>query len=233
MMKIYRNVLLGSAVAIAVALISSNCLAATIQIQFTGVDLVYDGSSIFDAGASNTTSDSDPADADPLLSVDFLVDGSSVGSLTSDVSLDVYIPDVTGIPATPGIHPITTPGTTPGFFDLLIGTSPLASQGISLNLGEVDVVYNDVANLVQFAFGAAVAGIDGQALPFGLIAGEPVTVTFAAQVVSGTETISSGIVTGFEATGTGTIQAPAVPEPMAVMLALLGAVSVGALYRRR
>jgi hypothetical protein len=221
-----------SAATVALALIST-ASAATIQIQFTGMDLEYDGSSIFDTGSSNTSGVLDPADADPLVSVDFLVDGSSVGTLSSDISLDVYIPDVTGISDAPGVHVVSTPGTTAGFVDLLIGTSPVAAQRIALDLDSVDIVYNDILNLVQFTFGAALASIDDQDLPFGLIAGEPVTVSFSAQIVPGSETTLLGFVNGFLAGGTGEIQAPAIPEPTTAILVAMGVLAIAAAGRRR
>jgi hypothetical protein len=46
--------------------------------------------------------------------------GSLVGSLLSDISADVYIPDVVGIPVGAGIVDNQTTLGNPGFFDLLI-----------------------------------------------------------------------------------------------------------------
>ena len=98
------------------------------------MDLVYDGSAIYDAG-STSGGVADPADADPLTSVDFSVDGTPVGTLSSDVSLDAFIPDVTGISSAANtVANMTTPGN-PGYFDLLIGTSPLASEFMLVDSG--------------------------------------------------------------------------------------------------
>ena len=198
-------------------------LAATIEIQFTGMDLLYDGSAIYDAG-STSGGFADPADADPLTAVDFSVDGSSVGSLSSDVSLDVFIPDVTGISAAANTVDVqTTPGN-PGFFDLLIGTSPLASEFLLLDLEEVTITYLDVLGLVQFTFGAAITSTFAENLPFGLDMEDPVTVSFSAQVVPGTLTDNGTDITGFEATGTGEIRGPGtvIPEPATCVLAAFG-----------
>lgn len=200
--------------------------AATIQISFTGMNLVYDGSSLYDAG-STTGGDGDPADADPLVSVDFSVDGSPVGSLSSDISLDVFIPDVTGIPAAANAVDVqTTPGN-PGYFDLLIGTSPLAAQLLLVDLEEVTISYIDVMNLVQFTFGASVGSIFDENLPFGLAMGNPVTVSFSAQVVAGTKTDNGTDITGFNAQGTGEFQGLQVPEPSTCLWALFGLIAVG------
>lgn len=212
----------GAACALVVlSLFAAPALAATIEIEFTGMDLVYDGSAIYDAG-STAGGVADPADADPLTSVNFSVDGSLVGTLNSDVSLDVHIPDVTGISsAASTVFNDTTPGN-PGYFDLLIGMGPLASEFMLVDLGEVNVTYVDVANIVQFTFGAAVSGVFAQNLPFGLVAGDPITVSFSAQVKPGTLTSTGGFVTGFGAGGTGELNAPLVPEPTTCLLAACG-----------
>jgi hypothetical protein len=232
MMKIHLKFLAGAIATLTFAWLSASSLAATIAINFAGMDLVYDGSAIYDAGA-NAGGNLDPAEADPLTTVDFFVDNSLAGSLSSDISLDAFIPDVTGISDAPNTNYVqTTPGN-PGFFDLLIGTSPLAAQYIALDLGEVTVAYNDVLGLVQLTFGAAVADSAVQNLPFGLQVGQPVTVSFSAQVVPGTRTTGGGLVTGFEASGTGEIQGPLVPEPAAGMLAVIGSLATMTLSRRR
>jgi hypothetical protein len=205
------------------ALVAAPLSAATIEIGFTGLDLVYDGVAIYDGG-STAGGVGNPADADSLATVDFSVDGSFVGSLSSDVALDMFIPGITGISSSAGtVYNVTTPPAG-GFFDLLIGTSPLASEFLLVDLDEVSVVYVDVANIVQFTFGAAVSDVFAQNLPFGLTIGDPVTVSFSAQVVPGTLTSALGFVTGFEAGGTGEIRGPLVPEPGTCLLAAFGLV---------
>src|SRR5690606_20158736 len=131
----------------------------------------------------------DPADADPVTSMDFSIDGSPVGSLSSDIYVDIAIPDVTGISDAPGnVQNILTPGTSSGIFDLLIGSSPLASEYLVIELGQVNVTYVDVANVVQFSFGAAVSDVFAQNLPFALQVGDPITISFSAQLSPGTLT---------------------------------------------
>ena len=221
-----------AAFVLSLVLIAAPSQAAMIEIQFTGMNLVYDGSSIYDAG-SPAGGIANPADADPLTAVDFSVDGNLVGSIASNVSLDLHIPDVTGIPSGSGVvHNFTTPGN-PGFFDLLIGTSPLASEFILVQLDEVNITYVDVLNVVQFTFGAAVSNLFVANLPFGLEIGDPITVSFSAQVTPGTLTHDGSFITGFNATGTGEIRGNLIPEPSAFVLAGLGLLAWVAGRRRR
>jgi hypothetical protein len=216
----------GAAFALVVlCLVASPALqAATIEISFTGMNLVYDGSAIYDAG-STSGGFADPADADPLSSVVFSVDGSPVGTVNSNVSLDLFIPGVSGIPSAAGtVHNLNS--AAGGFMDLLIGTSPLASEFLLVDLDEVNITYVDVLNVVQFAFGAAISDTFAQNLPFNLVIGDPVTVSFSAQVSAGSLTSAGGFVTGFSATGTGEIRGPLVPEPATCMLAACGLIAL-------
>jgi len=201
---------------------------AGILIQFTGMNLVYDGSALYDAG-STSGGLADPADADSLISVDFFDNGVLVGSLSSDIALDVFIPGVVGIPAAPGTVFNDTTAGDPGFFDLLIGTSPLASEFLIVDLNSVNVTYVDISGQVEFVFGAALASTFAQNLPFGLVMEDPLTVSFSAQVDPGSITSAGGFITGFTASGTGEYQA--VPAPGAAIV--LGAGAFGAMARRR
>lgn len=206
--------------------------AATIQIGFTGMNLRYDGSTIYDAGSSSGGV-GDPADADPLATIDFFVDSTQVGSLNSDISVDVRIPDVLNIPSAPNtVYNQTTVGN-PGHFDLLIGTTPLAAEYLQLDLNNVTVTYFDVSGLVQFTFGAAVAASNAQNLPFSLEVGDPITLSFSAQVDAGSKTSAGGFITGFRATGTGEIRGEAIPEPSSLALAGIAAVAIPVALRRR
>ncbi|GMU84239.1 MAG: hypothetical protein AMXMBFR47_41090 [Planctomycetota bacterium] len=190
-------------------------------IEFTGMNLVYNGSSLVDAGSA-AGGVRNPTDADALATVDFFSNGSLVGSLDSDISLDILIPDVVNIPAGANVHyQQTTPGN-PGFFDLLIGTSPLASEFLQLDLENVSIVYSDISGLARFTFGAAIAESSSQNLPFGLTMTDPITVSFSAQVDPATLTSAGGFITGFEAFGTGEF-AEAIPEPASLALLMLGA----------
>lgn len=231
MMKILQKALIPAAAVAVLALYSPATQAGTIQIQLSGLNLSYDGSAIYDAGASSG-GNLNPAQADPLVSVAFLDENNvQLGPLlTSNVSLDAFIPDVTNISSAPNTnYEIDTPGN-PGFFDLLIGTSPLASQYLALDLGVVNVRYFDVANLFQFTFGAAIADIGSQNLPYGLVVGDPVTVSFSAQVSN--KTIAGDFIASFQAGGTGEIRSTLVPEPTAAVMLVLGS-ALGLVATRR
>lgn len=214
----------------ATALLAAASAQGAVRIEFTGMNLVYDGSSFYDGGSA-AGGVADPADADPLATVDCFVDEAHVGALTSDVSLDFFIPDVSGIPAAPGsATTIVTPGN-PGYFDLLIGTSPLASQFLLLDIASVSITYVDISGIVQFVFGGAVATSSAQNLPFGLQVADPVTVSISAQVIPNTITTDDGFTTGFEAFGTGEFSANAIPTPASA--AVLGLGAIAAVRRRR
>lgn len=198
------------------------------------MNLVYDGSAIYDAG-STAGGLADPADADPLTSITFSVDGAPAGTLLSNIWADIFIPGVTGIPsASNTVHNQTTAGN-PGFFDLLVGTSPLASQFLLIDLAEVTITYVDVASVVQFVFGIATPDIFAQTLPFGLVIDGPLTVSFSAQVDPGTLTNNDSQITGFAALGSGDIsgQSTAIAEPAAAPLMALGVMAFLAGRRRR
>lgn len=202
--------------------------SADVVIEFTGMNLVYDGAALYDGG-STAGGLADPADADPLATADFFLSGGLVGSLNSDISLDVFIPDITGIPAAPNTaFNLWTPGN-PGFFDFLIGTSPLASEFLLVDIASVNFTYVDVGGIVQFTFGGAVGVNSAQNLPFGLQVADPVTISFSAQVVPGTLTSAGGFITGFETFGTGEYRA--IPAPATGALLALGAAA--GLRRRR
>jgi hypothetical protein len=217
------------------AVVPTPASAATIQVNFTGLDLVYDGSALYDAG-STAGGFADPADADPLISAVFSVDGMPVGSLLTDISADIFIPGLTGIPSGANQFVMPTTSGDPGFFDLLIGTSPLASQFLLVDLGEVEITYDDDLGVAQFLLGAAVSDVFAQNLPFGLVVDEPLTVSFSATVVPGTLTEFSGFIDGFSATGIGEISeqgAAVIPEPAAALLLALGCGALLAQRRRK
>lgn len=209
----------------ALALVAASAQSAVI-IHFTGMNLSYDGSAIYDSG-STSGGVGDPADADALTTVDFFEDGVLVGSLDSDVWLDVYIPDIAGLVAgTNSVSNVTTPGNA-GFFDLLMGTSPLASEFVLADIGSVSLTYNNIAGFAHFAFGATIAEEYAHNLPFGLDLSGPVMISFSAQLTNVTS--SGGFVTGFNGFGTGEYNE--VPAPASALL--IAGLAAPALRRRR
>ena len=214
------------AVALIIAAPAAN--ASTLQIQFTGVDLRYDGDTdiIHDNGDPALAGGTDTSKADDLVNMDFLVDGSSVGNLSSDIYLDLEIPEVTDLPI--GGGSITTDGSPAGVMELL-----MPGVGLTLSLGEAEIGFLPaLGGSINFVFGGAVATIDAQALPFGLEIGDPVSVSFSTQVVAGTLTHDDTYVTGFDSRGTGEVQGTAIPEPATLSLAGL-ALGLVTLRRRR
>lgn len=199
---------------------SAVSIAVPLEINFTGLNLTYDGATISDSG-SPSGGVGNPADADPLDTLSFKVDGVLQDPvLMSDIWADISIPDVSGLSDVNPISVILTPGN-PGYFDLLIGTSPSAAEFLKLDTDNVSIGYIHASSTVQFVFGAAVASIGSQALPFGLQIGDPVTVSFSARVTPGTKTSAADVVTGFDALGTGEVIGVAVPEPATCLLVVL------------
>jgi len=207
--------------------------ATTLQIQLGGVNIVFDGTDIDDAGSSVSGAE-DPADADPLDTVTFTLDDTPVGTLvgppvgTDAIFVDIHIPGVPSIPAVGGA--VTTAGIPTGTFDLLT-TAVAPAVGLALDLDAVHVTYVPIANNLSFVFSGSVASIDSQDLPFGLEIGAPVTVTLSTQTSS--VTIGGGFVTSFTASGTGEIRGAVVPEPSALSLAVVAFFGLLARSRRR
>ena len=213
----------GVAVAIGLSLtliLPSLALGGTIEIEFTGVDIGYGGTDIVDQ---------DPFSGDPdhLTSVVITEDGVLAGPiLTSSISQDLYIPQVTSISETGG----STLSAAGGSLLLQLGSG----SHLDLDLGQVDINYVDLNGAVQFVFAATVGGVSAQSLPYGLEVGQQLGVSFQTQVSPASLTTSGGIVTGFTASGTGDVRGAAVPEPTCLVLwtlAIAGACILG--YRQK
>ncbi|MFB3894109.1 MAG: PEP-CTERM sorting domain-containing protein [Phycisphaerae bacterium] len=206
-MKRMAMLLVGSVVLVGLTGAAS---ATVMQIQLGGIDMVYDGVKIVDAGG---------ASPDPLTNATFLVDGATAGVVNTGVTLDLLVPGVTGIPITGGQVNSAAGGT------LYLGLG--GGDYLSLTLGSGVVNYIPLTSTVQFVFVGAAASINGQQLPFNLTLGEPVSVSVSSQIMQPV-TESGGIVTGFVAAGTGEIQG--VPEPASMVLLAIGGL---AMVRRR
>ncbi len=201
--------------------------ATTVSIAISVADLVFDGTDIVDAG-SPAFGAGNIADADPVDSMVFQVDGSTVGVLTSppeDLGVDIYIPSISAIPATGG----TGTSAAGGSFDLLT-SSTVPGYGLELTLGAADVIYSPLGGSINFVFIGTVATVGVQALPFNLDIGDPITVTLSTQATSVTS--SGGFLTGFTSWGTGEVVGTLVPEPSTLFFGGLALLCVGMARRR-
>ena len=189
--------------------------ASTLNIQFTGLDITYDGATLTTIG-----------NPDSLDSVALKVDGSLAGPVlvapTDNISADLSIA-VTNIPDTGGVGTFAAPGS----FDL-----GLLTGGLNLSLTQAAVEYLSTG-FVDFVFAGAFASIDSQDLPYGLVIGEPVTLSFSAQVDPTSVTSSGGFLTGFTASGTGEVQGAVVPVPAALWLFGSGLIGLIGIARRK
>jgi hypothetical protein len=196
--------------------------AATIQIQFSGLDLVYNGSTIYDATSSNGGT-GNPADSDPLFTMSFIKDGVFLGTLTQDIYADVAIIGVSNIPVAGG----TVYSTGGGIFDLLTSS---AGWGLALDVASgFQVTYNQTS--INFLGSGLASNIYGQSLPFGLAIGDPVQISFSTGNLTNV-TSSGGYLTGFNSSGTGEV-AGTVPEPGTLLLLGTGLVGIASFARRR
>ena len=211
--------------------------ASTLEIQFTGLDLVYDGSDIYDA-TNIVGSNGNPAESDPLNTMNFLVDGNLVGSQTTDIYADVYISDVLNIPTTGG-----TVSTNGGFFDLLTSSNN-PGWGLGLDFSEAEIIYVVGGGIEIAIFGAAAASICEsctQMLPFGLEMGDPVTLSFSStNFTTSTNGVAEAVtstgveyLTGFTASSDGTVTGALVPVPAAVWLFGSGLLGLVGIARRK
>ncbi|MEM6330333.1 MAG: PEP-CTERM sorting domain-containing protein, partial [Planctomycetota bacterium] len=69
--------------------------------------------------------------------------------------------------------------------------------------------------------------------PFGLEIDSPVEISFSARIEDGTLTDDGDFITGFAASGNGTIEGGLVPEPASILVAALAAAFTAAAAMRR
>ena len=210
--------LLGCCFVVALLLLQTTASAGTLGIQYTGMNISYDGSTITEVG-----------NPDPLSSLVFLVDGVQAGPvLTSGIAMDLSIPGVSGLPVAGGTTTSAAGGT--------LGLTLPGGDFLNLDLGAAEVVFVSITGgnfQLQFVLGASEANVISQSLPVDGLFGEDVSVSFSTQVKSGSLTQNAGIVTGFLASGTGEIEGNLVPEPTTVALLISGLLACLAFIRRR
>jgi len=208
--------------------------ASTLNLQFTGLDLVYDGSMLCDAGGCNASAGT-RADSDPLTTMTFGFDddgdgvvdtpvGTLMSAIWADIGLALESIPVDGgtIPGAAGTLDLLTQDADPGF-------------GLALTIDAWTATYTPIGGLFFFGSGA-VSEIASQDLPFDLSDGHlPVEFSFSSRISPGTLSIDDeqGYVTGFRASGTGEISSAYAPEPGTALLLCPGLLGLCALGRRR
>jgi len=193
--------------------------AATLEIQFTGLDLYYDGNNIFDNGVHNTVRSGNPAEADALTSIQFFLDNSLVHTINSDVFADLYISNLGSMPAAGGVITSSGNGNTFGIDLLTSNSNP--GWGLALNIDTMQMFYT--GSQIAISVSGLATSIPVQLLPPGLAfdPNEPLTIVMSSANLSGVTT-SGGFVDAMHAAGTGNVAGVLVPEPGSMALLVIG-----------
>jgi PEP-CTERM motif len=189
--------------------------ADTLEIQYTGLDIIYDGSVITDLG-----------DPDPLESVDFLVNGTKVFGLNAGVDMSLSVPGVSNLPVGGGAVTSAAGG--------LLSLALPDGDFLDLQLGAAEVVYVSVSVVqLNFVLAAGSANVLGQLLPIEGELEDVVAISFSTNIDNNTLTDDGSYITGFEANGTGEIEGILVPEPSTICMLGIGALSLFLIRRKR
>jgi hypothetical protein len=214
-------------------LASAEAQGSLLQIQFTGLNLHYDGTNLFDAKFPNTLGTGNPAQSDSLTSMSFYLDGVQVGTLlASDIYGDVYLKDLLNIPVGGGV--VNSLGNGGSFgFDLLTSSST-PGWGLALNIDTMQFFYT--GSQIAISVAGLASSLSVQQLPFGLEydPSQPITIVFASSELTNL-TSAGGYLTGFDAAGTGNVSGTGhlVPEPSTWCIGILATVQLLALAGRR
>jgi PEP-CTERM motif len=212
-------------------------VAGTLEVQFTGLNLDYDGTSIFDSGVHNTVRLGSPAQSDPLTSMSFYLDGNQVGSvLTSNIFSDIYLANILNIPAAGGV--VTSGGNGDAFGIDLLSQNITPGWGLALNLDSMQLFYT--GSRIAISVSGVASSLFAQSLPFGLEydTSKPITIVVSSANLTNV-TSAGGFLTGFNAAGTGNVAGTGdvtihTPEPSTLALAAFGFIGLAAwCWRKR
>ncbi len=231
--RLVRPFAIASCLIAGAAVVSVPAQASVLEIQFTGLNLTYDGTNIFDSGSSNTVRNGNYAEADALTSMNFYLDGALVGVLNTDVYADIYIANVG--PLSDAGSFVTSGGNGGGFGIDLLTSKDIPGWGLSLNVDKMQFLYT--GSKIAISVSGIATDIFSQALPFDLEFDEtqPITIVMSSANLSNIVS-DGGLITHLEAAGTGNIagngHAIPVPEPSSVILMGAG-MALAAVYGYR
>jgi hypothetical protein len=208
------------------SLFTGSASATALQIQFLGYNFQY----VDDGPNDYLCPGTGGVCADDLLGlVEFLIDGVSVGTIPSGTAMadwPFHRVDLDGsMPITGG-----TLNVIGGAFDLNFG----GGLFLAIDLTGGTVTYSPGGGGVAASLtGSALGGsIFAQNLPFSLMIGDPLTISFSGSEVTGTGTPSDeGFLQSLYVAGTGEVSGENIPEPGTY--ALMGAGLLGLAYLRR
>ncbi|MGI9457915.1 MAG: hypothetical protein ACR2NU_15225 [Aeoliella sp.] len=189
--------------------VGNSAQAEGIKIFLQGIDIAYDSGTglIEDIGAP----------LDSVHTVEITDDGSLAYG-PDDGTVDIAIPGIVGIPVGGG----TVSNGGGGVFDITFGAGGVDGF-LALDLSTAFVTYT--AGVGIDIFGASIASIGGQALPAGLTAKDPVSVSFSTE----TETVTdngSTLLTFTASSGTAEVF-EVIPEPSSLGILALGGLLAG------
>lgn len=209
-----------AAVCASAILLAASAGATSIVIQFTGVNLQLENDTLSTGGE------------DEIFSADVFRDGALVGSLDSSdeaLAVDLLLSPVSSL-MLPGMGETSTADAGTGTFNMAFGAQGDLSVDVSQASVALTVVDSDSTTLDFVFVAGAGAAVSGE-IPFvGSVAPDsPITLTISTQGMDAVRE-SSGVVTGFETSGTGEISI--IPEPATAALLLIGLAGLAGVRRR-